>query len=57
MKKCDFNKVVALQKFLHKPAFLRMSTSLDGIKIKVITMVLTSVTLVLIYCDCFHNQK
>ena len=57
MKKCDFNKVVALQKFLHKPAFLRMSTSLDGIKIKVITMVLTSVTLVLIYCDCFHYQK
>ena len=35
MQKCDFNKF-AQQKFLHKFAFLRMPTSLDGIKIKVI---------------------
>ena len=48
MQKCDFNKV-AWQRFLHKPVYLEMSTSLDGIKIKVMTMVLTSVMLVIIY--------
>ena len=49
MQKCDFNKV-AWQRFLHKAVYLEMSTSLDNIKIKVITMVLTSVMLVIIYC-------
>ena len=48
MQKCDFNKV-AWQRFLHKAVYLEMSTSLDSIKIKVITMVLTSVMLVIIY--------
>ena len=38
---------------LHKSAFLEMSTSLDDVKIKVITMVLISVMLVIIYCDWF----
>ena len=31
-----------------------MSTSLDDIKIKVITMLLTSVMLAMIYCDWFY---
>ena len=53
MQKCDFNKV-AQQKFLHKSAFLAMATSLDDIKIKVITMVLTSLMLVMIYYDWFY---
>ena len=29
------------QKFLHKSAFLGMSSSFDGVKIKIITVVLT----------------
>ena len=33
--------------------FSGMSTSLDGIKFKFITRVLTSVMLVIICCDCF----
>ena len=37
IQKCDFNKV-AEQKLLDKSAFLGMSTSLDDIKIKIITM-------------------
>ena len=41
------------QKFLHKSAFLGMSSSFDGVKIKITTVVLTSVMLVIIYCDCF----
>ena len=53
MQKCDFNKV-AEQKFLHKSAFLGMSTSLGSIKIKVKTILLISVMLVLIYCNCFY---
>ena len=47
MQKCDFTKA-AQQKFLHKSAFLEMSTSLDDINIKVITIALTSVMLVLL---------
>ena len=53
MLKCDFNKV-AKQKFLDKSAFLEISTSMDGIKVKVITMVLTLIMLVIIYCDYFY---
>ena len=53
MQKCDFNKA-ALQKFFHKSVILGMKSTLDGIKIKVITMVLTSAMLVIIYCDCFY---
>ena len=34
--------------------FWEYSTGLDDIKIKVITMVLTSVMLVIIYCDWFY---
>ena len=49
MQKSDFNKN-ARQKFLDESAFLGMSTSLDDIKIKV----LTSVMLVIIYCDWFY---
>ena len=55
MQRCDFNKV-ELQTFLHKSAFLGMSASLDGIKIKFITMVLTSVMLVIIYWDSIYYQ-
>ena len=43
MQKCDFNKV-SWQKLRHKSAFLGMSTSLDGVKIKFITMLLKSVS-------------
>ena len=53
MQKCEFNKVAQL-KFLHKSLFLGMSTSLDSTNIKFITMVLISVILVIIYCDCFY---
>ena len=53
MQKCDVNKI-AQQKFLNKSAFWRMSTTLDDIKIEVITMVLTSMMLVIIYCDWFY---
>ena len=55
MQRCDFNKV-ELQNSLHKSTFLGMSTSLDGIKIKFITMVLTSVMLVRIYWDSICYQ-
>ena len=41
------------QKFLHKSAFLGMSSSFDCVKIKITTVVLTSVMLVIIWCDCF----
>ena len=53
MQKFDFSKFTE-QKFLHKSAFLGMLVCLDGIKIKFITMVLTLVMLVIIYCDCFY---
>ena len=53
MQKCEFDKV-AEYKILHRSAFLGMSTSLDGIKIKFITMVLTLVMLVIIYSDYFY---
>ena len=47
MRKFDFNKV-AYKKILYKSAFWGMSISLDDIKIKFITMVLTLVMLVII---------
>ena len=47
MKRCDFNKA-AKENFLYESAFWGMSTSLDGIKLKVITTVLISVMLVII---------
>ena len=53
MQKYDLNKVV-YQNFFDKSAFLGMLTSLDDTKIKVITMVLTSVMSVILFCDWFY---